>query len=473
MQVFASSENRSANLMSGVSNLRRVAVVGAGISGLGAALRLHQRGGFAVTLYEKAAVLGGHAHSVDVTLPGLDGKPVQHGVDTGFLVYNERTYPELIQLFKELDVRTAPSDMSFSVQLPGGLTGRGNRLEWNGSTLDTVFAQRRNLLSPSFWWMLKEILRFNRLATELADTGDAERLAEPLGDFLDRHRFGRALREGYLLPMIACIWSCPQDQMLRFPVATLIRFCHNHGLLQVENRPAWRTVAGGSRHYVDAIVGRLPDARASTAVLGIQRSEVGVQVRTHAGFEHFDALVLACHAPQALKLLADGASAQERHTLGDLKTQPNRAVLHMDAALMPVAPKAWAAWNFERAEPHQAASAEAQQVCLHYWINKLQPLPFAQPVIVSLNPLRQPDPALVLGEFEWEHPVFDARAIEAQTELAALQGQNRTWFCGAWSGYGFHEDGLRSGQTAAQLLWESFERSQAVSSSMSLDQKAA
>ncbi len=428
----------------------RVAVIGAGISGLGAAHALHHSGGIRVTLFEKASAFGGHAHTVDVTLRGHDGLPVTHGVDTGFLVYNERTYPKLIQLFEDLGVKTAHSDMSFSVQVPHGLDGRSRRLEWNGSTLDTVFAQRRNLVSPRFWWMLREILRFNRLATALAVSGQAEALAEPLGDFLNRHRFGRALREGYLLPMIACIWSCPQEQMLQFPVATLIRFCHNHGLLQVDNRPAWHTVDGGSRHYVQAIVSQLPDARADTPVLGVQRRGADVLVHTHAGPETFDAVVFACHAPQALALLGEQASHDERAVLGVLRTQKNTAVLHTDRQQMPRAPKAWAAWNFERAQAPATDRNDPSQVCLHYWINRLQPLPFAEPVIVSLNPLREPDPALTLGRFEWEHPVFDARAITAQRELAALQGAQRSWFCGAWCGYGFHEDGLSAGLTAAE-----------------------
>jgi predicted NAD/FAD-binding protein len=238
--------------------------------------------------------------------------------------------------------------------------------------------------------------------------------------------------------------------MLRFPVATLIRFCHNHGLLQVENRPAWRTVAGGSRHYVDAIVKQLSDARTSATVTAIQRSDEGVRVSSERGTETFDAVVMACHAPQTLRLLGHDATPQERAVLGDLRTQPNTAVLHTDTSVMPQARRAWAAWNFERAEPERAAQADAQQVCLHYWINQLQPLPFAQNVIVSLNPLKEPDPAKVHGRFEWDHPVFDARAIAAQGELAQLQGHSRTWFCGAWCGFGFHEDGLRSGIQAAQ-----------------------
>jgi uncharacterized protein len=451
----------------------RVAVVGSGIAGLGAARALQQHGGFRVSLFEKEASFGGHAHTVEVELPDALGVLQRHGVDTGFLVYNERTYPRLIALLHELGVPTAASDMSFSVHVPGGFDGQSGALEWNGSTLDTVFAQRRNLASPRFLWMLKEILRFNHLATRLATSAQADEMAQPLGDFLDRNHFGADVRHAYLLPMIACIWSCPQDQMLQFPVATLIRFCHNHGLLQVENRPAWRTVAGGSARYVEAIVKELPDVRLQTAVEGVARSVRGVTLRTPAGNESFDAIVLACHAPQALRLLGAGATSSERATLGALRTQKNLAVLHSDTRVMPKAKKAWAAWNFERARPQQGLRAQTQPVCLHYWLNKLQPLPFAQDVFVSLNPLRPPEGARVLGEFEWEHPVFDLQAIQAQSELAQLQGQLRTWFCGAWCGYGFHEDGLRAGQQAAQGLIASLTAAQARELSASSESRAA
>jgi predicted NAD/FAD-binding protein len=427
-----------------------VAVIGAGISGLGAALELQRSGTLDVTLFEKASSFGGHAHTVDVSLRGADGFPVTHGVDTGFLVFNERTYPRLIALFAELGVPTARSEMSFSVQAPHGLSGRGPRLEWNGSTLNTVFAQRRNLASPAFVRMLGEILRFNRLATRMALAGTSEALDESVQAFLARHRFGQAFREGYLLPMIACIWSCPLDQMLHFPVATLIRFCHNHGLLQVDNRPAWFTVQGGSRRYVDAIVARLADARAQTPVIGVQRRADGVLVRTAAATESFDAVVFACHAPQALALLGDQASAAETGILGAMRTQRNEAVLHTDTQVMPRLRRAWAAWNFERSA--QADGQGTGGVCLHYWINRLQPLPFVQPVIVSLNPLRQPHPALVLGRYDWEHPVFDAAAMAAQRRIGDLQGHLRSWYCGAWCGYGFHEDGLRAGQDVARRV---------------------
>jgi predicted NAD/FAD-binding protein len=419
----------------------KVAIVGSGVSGLSAAHALH--GQAQVSLIEAADYFGGHTHTVDVTLPSA-GQPVTHGVDTGFLVFNERTYPGLIALLAELGVPSAASDMSFSVQVPrpDGTPG----LEWNGATLNTVFAQRSNLLRPRFWAMLREVLRFNTLASSLAESGQDAQLQQPLADFLNAHGFGDVFRDWYLLPMLGCIWSCPTDQMLRFPVATLIRFCHNHGLIQVNNRPRWHTVRGGARQYVARITERIGDKRLRTPVRRIERSPQGVRVFTDAGPETFDQVILACHADQALAMLAQ-PSLEEATTLAAIRSQPNEAVLHTDASVMPQRQLAWAAWNYERSA---SAEREQQQVCLHYWINHLQPLPFDQPVIVSLNPLREIDPAQVLGRYAYDHPVFDLAAIEAQRHMAALQGQQRTWYAGAWLGYGFHEDGLRAGQAAAR-----------------------
>ena len=437
--------------------MKRIAIIGAGIAGLGAAHRLSQvLGARHVTLFEAGTHFGGHANTVDVTLPDASGQPVTHGVDTGFLVFNERTYPNLIGLFKDLKVPTAASDMSFSVQIPDrvqGLAGLRAGLEWCGSSLNTVFAQRRNLVSPAFWRMLSDLLRFNRLTTELALRGSEAALRQPIGAFLDEHGFSDAFREGYLLPMVACIWSCPVQQMMQFPIATLIRFCHNHGLLQVANRPQWYTVAGGSRQYVRRILDGLADARLATpvervAVLG-DRSEAGVMVHTAAGGERFDEVVLACHSDQALSLLGAGATAQERAVLGAIGYHRNRAVLHTDTALLPRRRQAWAAWNYERAP---TPTEEDRGVCLHYLINRLQPLPWTTPVVVSLNSLREPDPARVLAEFDYAHPVFDQAAIDAQQALPGIQGQRGLWFAGAWAGYGFHEDGLKSGLAAADGL---------------------
>ena len=418
----------------------RVAVVGSGIAGLAAARTLapHTQ----VTLFEAGAWFGGHAHTVDVALP-VGGVPVAHGVDTGFLVFNERTYPNLIRLFGELGIATAKSDMSFSVRVPGAFGGRD--LEWSGTDLFTVFCQRANLARPRFWRMLRDLMRFNALATELAGRGEDAELAQPLGDFLDAHRFSREFRDWYFLPMIGCIWSCPTDQMLQFPVGTMIRFCHNHGLLQVANRPQWFTVVGGSKHYVQRIVEGIADKRLATPVQQVRRDESGVEVLSTDGWERFDRIVLACHTDQSLAMLAD-ADGDERDVLGAIRYQDNRAVLHTDTSVLPANRRAWSAWNYERTTD----AHDSGRVCLHYLINQLQPLPWKQPVIVSLNPAREIDPRRVLGAWDYAHPVFDAGAVHAQRSLPRLQGRHHTWFCGAWAGYGFHEDGLKSGLAAAQ-----------------------
>ena len=418
----------------------RVAIVGSGISGLAAAHTLAGRA--EVTLYEAGAWFGGHTHTVDITLPTPQG-PVSHGVDTGFLVFNERTYPRLIELFAALDVKTVKSDMSFSVQVPGAF--RGGPLEWSGSSLGTVFAQRANLVRPRFLRMLRDLLRFNRLATGYAQSGGETGLLQPLGDFLAEHRFSNEFRDWYLLPMIGSIWSCPTDQMLRFPVATLVRFCHNHGLLQVANRPQWWTVAGGARTYVDKILAGIQDKRINTPVRRVMRSASGASVATDSGTERFDHVVMATHPDQALAVLAD-ISAQEADVLGAIRYQRNRAVLHTDASVLPRNRSAWAAWNYE------SGPTGSGQVCLHYWLNQLQPLPWAQPVLVSLNPLRPIARTQIMAEYDYEHPVFDRAAIAAQAGVAQLQGERRTWFCGAWTSYGFHEDGLKSGQRVGRTL---------------------
>ena len=417
--------------------MRRVAVVGSGISGLSVA---HGLAGLAhVTLFEAGSYFGGHTHTVDVTLDG-----VTHGVDTGFLVLNERTYPKLQRLLRELDVPIAKSEMSFSVQVPD------LGLEWSGNDLNTVFAQRRNLLRPRFWRMLADLLRFNAIATALARSGLEAELDEPIAAFLDRHRFSVEFRDWYFLPMIGSIWSCPLDQMLRFPVATMIRFCHNHGLIQVANRPQWYTVQGGARRYVEKMLAYVPDARLNTPVHSVRRLtdghvDVGVLVTTAAGTERFDEVVLACHCDQSLALLAD-PTPSEAQVLGAIRYHRNRAVLHTDTSVLPKRRRAWAAWNYERAAQHSGAGAgEPVAVCLHYLLNRLQPLPFSTPVLVSLNPVAQPRADTVLGEFDYAHPVFDTAAIAAQPHVNALQGTRRTWFCGAWTRYGFHEDGLMSG----------------------------
>lgn len=419
---------------------KRIAVIGSGISGLSTAYHLRNQAD--VTLFEAGSYFGGHTHTVDVTLQSPQGMVTQ-GVDTGFLVFNERTYPGLIGLFAKLQVQTSASDMSFSVQTPRASGQRA--MEWSGSNLNTVFAQRNNLLSPTFLGMLRDVLRFNTLANALADRGQDHALMQPLGEFLDTHKFGSAFRHWYLLPMLGCIWSCPTDQMLQFPVATMVRFCHNHGLIQVVNRPQWFTVTGGAKHYVEKLLQHIPHTHLQTPVERIERNDIGVRVFTAGGAEDFDGVVLACHADQALSLLAQ-PTPQEQALLGAIRYHPNKAVLHTDTSVMPKKKLAWAAWNYERATD---LGLESSRVCLHYWINRLQPLPFSQDVVVSLNPVRAIDPSKVLGEYDYAHPVFDLAAIKAQSQLSSLQGQQNTWYAGAWMGYGFHEDGFKAGRDAA------------------------
>jgi predicted NAD/FAD-binding protein len=421
----------------------KLAILGSGISGLAVAHTLQNHAD--ITVFEAGDYFGGHTHTVDITLPTPQG-PVTHGVDTGFLVFNERTYPNLINLFAELQVETAPSDMSFSVKVPGAMSGK--TLEWSGTDLNSVFAQRSNLVSPRFWRMLADVVRFNALCTRIANAQREQDLQQPLVEFLRTHKFSESFRDWYFLPMLGCIWSCPTDQMLQFPVATMIRFCHNHGLIQVTNRPQWFSVVGGARHYVEKILAGVHDKRLNTPVRLIERDAQGVRIITDGHAERFDEVVIATHTDQALGLLRE-PSGEERKVLGDIRYQDNRAVLHTDASVLPANPKAWAAWNYERAV---STERESSRVCLHYLLNLLQRIPFSQPVVVSLNPLQSIDPATIVGEYDYAHPVFDLKAIDAQKRVPLLQGQHHTWYAGAWTGYGFHEDGLKSGLQVGRAL---------------------
>ncbi len=435
-----------------MSRRMKLAIVGSGISGLAVAHTLKDHAD--ITVFEAGDYFGGHTHTVDVTLPTPQGM-VTHGVDTGFLVFNERTYPNLIQLFADLNVETAPSDMSFSVKVPGALNGK--TLEWSGTDLNSVFAQRRNLINPRFWRMLADVMRFNALCTRIAQEQREAQLQQPLSEFLRSHKFSEPFRDWYFLPMLGCIWSCPTDQMLQFPVATMIRFCHNHGLIQVTNRPQWFSVVGGARHYVEKILAGVHDKRLNTPVRLIERDAQGVRIVTDGHAERFDQVVIATHTDQALGLLRE-PSTYERSLLGAIRYQDNRAVLHTDASVLPANAKTWAAWNYERAA---SSERESSRVCLHYLLNRLQRIPFAQPVVVSLNPLQAIDPTTIVGEYDYAHPVFDVAAIEAQKRLPLLQGQQHTWYAGAWTGYGFHEDGLKSGlQVGCALLKQIHEQAQ-------------
>jgi len=429
-----------------------VVVVGSGISGLSTAW--HLRESARVTVLEAEARLGGHTHTRLITLNGRQGP-----VDTGFIVFNDRTYPELLAWFAELGVLRHPADMSLSV------SADRRRLEWCGRTLGSVFAQPKNLLSPRFWGMLADILRFNREATRLLVRSEQSAQHDPsLGEVLDRLGLGKAFESHYLLPMAGAIWSCPLTQMREMPFTSFARFCVNHGLLQILNRPQWYSVQGGSYGYIQRLLAlllrqSLPiEFRTHHEVASVTPAEPGSRAvvrgwdslkRTAFRLEA-DAVVLAGHTDQSARLL-EGS----RHpALGPLKAfryQDNTAYLHTDTELMPRTRAAWAAWNVRADEP-------GARVSVTYWMNQLQDLVFDQPVLVSLNPGHPPQAACILEQIQYSHPVFDHAAQASVRSLSAVQGEGRLWFSGAWTGFGFHEDGFRSGRVAAQGVLRHFSR---------------
>jgi uncharacterized protein len=444
---------------------KRIAIIGAGISGLGCAYALRQHPNLEITLYESGEHIGGHSNTINFT-KRIGHQEITYGVDTGFLVFNRKTYPRLVRLFEELEVPIALSKMSFSVSINAfGKSNKSKTIEWAGNNLNSFFGQRSNLLSLSFWRMAYDILRFNRLATQLAnkqiDAG--HQYSEPdetIAHFLKRHHFSQSFKENYFLPMIGAIWSCSVDQMLEFPIQTMVRFCHNHGLLQIQNRPQWLTVAGGSREYVKRIVADLEKNQviiSREAVIRVNPSQDGnlqAEVITKSGSSTYDEVVMACHSDESLDLV-HGISQEAHKILASIPYQKNRAILHTDIRFLPSAKRCWAAWNYTAKSG--AVHSSQQHVSVNYLINHLQPLPaeFKElPIIVSLNPLTEPDPKLIHQEIHYAHPIFDMNAIQAQKELPLIQGISSIWYCGAWTGFGFHEDGLRSGELVAEALLE-------------------
>jgi len=417
------------------SSRRRVAVVGTGISGASAAWALRDIAD--VTLFEASHRAGGHTATVDID---YDGTHI--AVDTGFIVYNERNYPELVELFAHLGVETHASDMGFSLSLDGG------RVEWCGKNLRTIFAQKRNFFSPGFLWMLREILRFNRICVPDRDSGWVGH--STIGEYLRRRNFSEAFRENYLIPMAAAVWSTPRARMLEYPASALITFFDNHRLLHGDRaRPVWRTVTGGARRYLDKmlhpVAGQLHLGAPARA---ITRDTAGVTVEAGSTpAQRFDDVIVATHSDQALAMLAD-ATTIERKILSAIRYRPNRVILHRDPRLMPKRASAWAAWNYARS----SCEGDDDDVCVTYWMNRLQGIDERYPLFVSLNPITEPREELTFGEWTFDHPQFDTRALSAQARLDDIQGAGGVRYAGAWIGHGFHEDGLRSGLEAAKAL---------------------
>ncbi|MFK7792792.1 MAG: NAD(P)/FAD-dependent oxidoreductase [Devosiaceae bacterium] len=418
-----------------------IAVIGSGITGNAAAWALHTFAGHEVTLYEKRLRPGGHSATVDITHTHTKHGDQQIAVDTGFIVYNGRNYPDLTALFSHIDVETEWSDMSLGISVGDGA------LEWCGDNLDALFAQRKNLVSPRFLSMLRSILRFNKQS--LADLEAGELAGHSLGDYLRANRYPTGFIEDYLVPMGAAIWSTPDADIMDFPAQSFVQFFANHRLLELRP-PEWRTVTGGSREYVKKLVAPLGDALLlGRQVTEVRRSGDHVHVTDSSGdTRSFDYAIMASHSDQSLEMLKDASDA-EASILADVRYRPNDVYLHCDKALMPKRKKVWAAWNYMST----GRTAETRAgVSVSYWMNKLQNIDKDYPLFITLNPAKAPDPDKVFLRTSYDHPQFDAKALAAQKRLPDVQGSGRIWFAGAWTGYGFHEDGLRSGLDAAQAL---------------------
>ncbi len=409
----------------------KVAVVGTGIAGMVAARRLYRE--HELTVYEAGEWIGGHTNTVEV-----EAGASRLAIDTGFIVFNQKTYPLFCALLGELGVAWQPSEMSFSVRC------ERSGLEYNGTSLNGLLAQRSNALRPSFWRMVRDILRFYREAPALLAERDEELT---LGAFLERGGYSREFVEQHLLPMGAAIWSARPEDMRAFPVRFLVQFFHNHGFLQVDDRPQWLVVRGGSREYVRALVAPFHDRiRLRTPVVRVERVADGVRVLTAGGEKTtYDRVVLATHADQSLRMLAD-ATRLERTVLGAFAYQRNEAVLHTDASLMPRTPRAWASWNYHVTDP------PADLPTVTYCMNRLQGLPADQPYLVTLNRSAAIDPAKVLRSFVYHHPIYSTAAVRAQRRHGEIDGAHGVHFCGAYWGYGFHEDGVASGLAVARRL---------------------
>lgn len=407
--------------------MAKVAVIGSGVSGLTCAYLLRDK--YEVTLYEANDYIGGHTHTHNISIDGIN-----LNVDTGFIVYNDRTYPNFIRLLDELGCTGRPTEMSFS------LRDESANLEYNGHNLDTLFAQRRNLVNPRFWWMIRDILRFNKLTKNIQSIDD-----QTLDQFMAHYRFSKTFKTRYLYPMAAAIWSTGDSSIGQFPIRSLIDFFVNHGLVDLKNRPQWYVVKGGSNQYVKAIEPLLADVRTSTPVHNVSRESGQVKVSSKETTEFYDEVVFACHSDQALSILTDPTDT-EKSVLENMRYTPNTAYLHTDQSKLPKRRKAWASWNYTISKGQQADQAQ-----LTYNMNILQHLNSDTQVLVTLND-PSIDPEKILGTFEYSHPYFDQAMVKSQARHAEISGPNHTHFCGAYWSYGFHEDGVRSAQRVCKTL---------------------
>lgn len=411
----------------------KVAVVGSGISGLTAALIAHKNG-HQVTLFEKDSYFGGHSNTIDFKDAGKS-----FPVDTGFLVHNRLTYPDLVKIFEYLQVPTVESDMTLSIK------NTEDQLEWGGENLSTVFAQKKNFLRPRFYKFLFDILKFNKSAPGYYQQS-LQRPQMTLGNLLSENGYSEELRKWYLIPMAAAIWSTPADKILDFPAWTFLQFCLNHHLLQVNDRPKWRTIPGGSRVYVKKITDQIPEKYLNCQIEKIIRTDKTFEVVVNGVRQKFDLGVMAAHPKQSLNLL-EAPTQSEKELLSIFEYQPNRAFVHQDERILPARKKLWSAWNY------LSSKSKNKSLCVSYLLNRLQPLPTENPVIVTLNADQENlDSAKVQKVIDYEHPFFDGKTVAAQRELDKIQGVQSTYYVGAWQGYGFHEDGAKSAIRAAKKM---------------------
>jgi predicted NAD/FAD-binding protein len=417
----------------------KIAIIGSGIAGLGAAYALSQK--YDITLYERDSRFGGHANTEVINVEGEE-----IAVDTGFIVYNEVNYPNLTALFAHLGTPTKPSDMSFGFSMKGG------QFEYACDNLNKIFAQRLNILKPSFWGAFRDVMRFIKIAPQQLANDEIGDIS--LGDWLKREGFGELFRDGFILPMGGAIWSTPTDKMTAFPARNLLTFFDNHDLYTgLAAAIQWRTVDGGSHAYVDQIIEHLgPNAQTNRAVTSVIRLGGKVEINFADGKRDVvDQVIFACHAPDACAML-NAQDPEEAEVLGAFHTTQNTAILHRDPSLMPKRKKVWSSWSMITDDIHNSKRLADEPVSLTYWMNRLQTLPTNHDIFVTLNAQRRPDPALTIAEYSYAHPGYDSVTFAAQARLDNVQGRGGVWYAGAWTGWGFHEDGLKSGLRVAAAL---------------------